>query len=418
MNNKNQVIKLRYSILLFLSFLFSLIEVELFASREKDKSSAFAFQNNSVIYNLSNIPQRTIHIISQEASPEATPQKGSTTEPTVETESSQSDDGKAKSQTSSKSTTSPENNPVQQLFAIFGTLGTIVLGAIASFLNTNRGKIQKELNSRIKELTIVNAENAKKEEEISEKNEEISEKDNKITGFSSPVEIPTNESANSIIILGLSGSGKTSLINKITGDPNANPDISTNRYELFSKLTEYPHFNPNGRQISRCKLYLSDYPGQTALAELISGFIEQQSIPFSPMRFGYVNSLILIVDLISPPNLPDEIVPQQQQFDEQRIQDNINKWNEQALSAVFGLLPSNSSLKYICLFINKVDLLSENRPPQNEILQKYDILYQRLVNMKPRGVYLRRLVGSGITGENVSTLEEDLKKYSVSAQTI
>ena len=239
-----------------------------------------------------------------------------------------------------------------------------------------------------------------------------------IKGFTHPMKIPDNESANSIIVLGLSGSGKTSLINKITGDPNANPDISTDRYELFSKLTEYPHFNPNGRQISRCKLYLSDYPGQTALAELISGFIEQQSIPFSPMRFGYVNSLILIVDLISPPNLPDEVVPQQQEFDEQRIQDNIHKWNEQALSAVFGLLPSNSSLKYICLFINKVDLLSENRPPQNEILQKYDILYQRLVKMKPRGVYLRRLVGSGITGENVSTLEEDLKKYSVSAQTI
>ena len=115
MNNKNQVIKLRYSILLFLSFLFSLIDFESTSLQEKNKNFAFAFQKSPAIDDLSKIPERIDHIISQEASPEAKPRQNPTTQPTVNPESSQIDN-KQKSKDSPEDSSFSINNLIKPLF--------------------------------------------------------------------------------------------------------------------------------------------------------------------------------------------------------------------------------------------------------------------------------------------------------------
>ena len=228
--------------------------------------------------------------------------------------------------------------------------------------------------------------------------------------------ISTHKRVNSAMVLGIGGVGKTSLIKALTQSNLANPNIKTNEYSIYdyvvNKTNSNSSNNSHSKKTEQYQIYLSDYAG-AELNSLIRGFLEQQFIHYSPMRYNSVNSLILVVDLFSPPSLPDEQVSKSDYIDEKRIQENIDYWDEKALSFVFGML--TDSLKYICLFINKVDLLDTeeiNEDEANEIKKKYDTLFKQL-SLRSSGIFLTRILGSAATGKNVEILREHLLQYSV-----
>ena len=69
-----------------------------------------------------------------------------------------------------------------------------------------------------------------------------------------------------------------------------------------------------------------------------------------------MNSLIMVVDVTESPKYPAKIFPKAQNFSQKRVKDNLKEWNSQSIQAILWLF-TRPQLKYICLFINKVDLL-------------------------------------------------------------
>lgn len=98
------------------------------------------------------------------------------------------------------------------------------------------------------------------------------------------------------------------------------------------------------------------------------------------MSYGFINSLILVVDLFPPPErIDDPPLEPRDHVDEGRIELHCSQWNDTALDAVFGLLTSGS-LKYVCLFVNKSDLLIKfnTDPVKKDIESRFDSLRSRL----------------------------------------
>ncbi len=237
---------------------------------------------------------------------------------------------------------------------------------------------------------------------LDEANKKISIANEKVEGIEKPAKLEPHETINSVMVVGLGGSGKTSLIKVIVGD--GNPEKRTGSYEIFSEQITMPADSPK----KLCKIYISDYAGQSYLEGLIRGFIEQQKIPYSPMRYGYITSLILVVDLFAPPKNPIEEVSKSRDLDDDRINENIRMWNESSISAIFGMLTKN--LKYICLFINKIDLY-------DAIIDKQEIkkVYEPIIDILAKrslGIKIEVYIGSALN-RNIGPIEEDLKNSSI-----
>lgn len=60
------------------------------------------------------------------------------------------------------------------------------------------------------------------------------------------------EKVNSILVVGMGGVGKTSLVYKLTGHPDANSDNQTKDYEIYQVFFEQ----------EKCNFYISDYAGK------------------------------------------------------------------------------------------------------------------------------------------------------------
>lgn len=238
---------------------------------------------------------------------------------------------------------------------------------------------------------------------LKKKKEELS---NRLSAIIEPAKVAPDEIANSIMLLGLGGSGKTSLIKALTNDNLADPRAETADYRIFSVSIDLPG---DGSPKTRCKLFISDYIGQN-LGSLIRAFIEQQQIEYSPMRYGYVNSLILVLDIFPPPQLADTKSTKSTKPDKDRIQNNIDAWNDQVLSAVYGLL--TPSLKYVCIFINKTDLLVNNSDNMIENIRSNYESIRRLISQRSRGARVETIVGSAETGEGVNILKQNLIEVS------
>ncbi len=188
----------------------------------------------------------------------------------------------------------------------------------------------------------------------------------RISKIFSGVKIPSGHKKNSIMMIGLGGSGKTTLSRRICGDMNKDPSAQTEEFQLFDGVIE------NGGQ--KYDYYVSDYRGQN-VGSLITGFIAQQLVERSPFRFGHVNSLILVVDILESTddliNVPPVDHPKTPKIESERVAENIAQWNRTALDAIFGM-HTIDSLKYVCLFINKKDRLESWSPAvEQQILDAY-----------------------------------------------
>ena len=193
---------------------------------------------------------------------------------------------------------------------------------------------------------------------------------------------------------------------------NANPTASTEHYELYRTTfsLEDPHNPKKGKQYT---LFVGDYRGQN-LGQLVREFVTQQKNSFDPMSYGFINSLILVVDLFPPPDhRDDEPLKPQNELDDNRVKMHIGQWNETALDAVFGLL-TRDSLKYVCLYINKADILIGNQEKLDLIENHFSELRTRL--QQRAGIVDAKfdlIIGSALDGSGIPEIKGNLFSTSM-----
>ena len=151
---------------------------------------------------------------------------------------------------------------------------------------------------------------------------------------------------NNILLLGRTGSGKTSLAKTLYHAEGINANISTPPGVKVYSL-DVPV------DAGTRRLRIADYYGQN-IGSLVSAFAKDGGI------FGGepVNSVVLVADLFEPPKNTDIILTHDSQHLVSRVGSNIAYWNEPVLDTVFSSgIVTAEKLRYAAIFINKLDLL-------------------------------------------------------------
>jgi GTPase SAR1 family protein len=223
-------------------------------------------------------------------------------------------------------------------------------------------------------------------------------------GLREPVAIGPKEKRNSIILVGLGGTGKTTLIRSLLKDPSANPDERTEHYELYHGAS-----STKGDEFTY-RFFVSDYKGQD-IATLVSSFIIQQLQLYSPMSYGHIQSIILMVDLIPPKAQKDDVDPLPVlAANKKRVKTHLDQWSDLALDAIKGLV-TDESLRFVCLFINKIDLISDRSPDTDKAnCELYAELRRRLEDRFGQRVHV--ILGSTKKGDGLVDLENKLRAHS------
>lgn len=232
----------------------------------------------------------------------------------------------------------------------------------------------------------------------------------KLTSILEPRPIGPNERRIAFMMLGLGGSGKTTIIDTWLGAANRAPQQKTEEFEIFESTIKLasPSFG-RANTAPLIKTYISDYRGQN-LGSLVRGVLVAQKLPYSPLAYGLIRSLIIVVDVVPPPNGDGQVTPKNQELNTERIDSHNQQWNESALEAIFGLL--TSSLAYVCLFINKTDALRTPLSDEN-LKSHFEPLIRRLEAMRRDNQFrLEVITGAALLGNGYPEFKRALVAYS------
>lgn len=219
----------------------------------------------------------------------------------------------------------------------------------------------------------------------------------------------------STMLIGIGGVGKTTLIGRILRDDRANPSEATQAYHLY--YGTYDKTRASGDNI-KYHFHVSDYKGQN-VGTLVQAFVSQQKMPYSPMAYDHVNALIVMVDLFAP--LSQRAERQSRTMatvEEERVKEHMDSWNSIALDAVFGLV--TNKLRYVCLFINKADLLLKDDAGWQPRIKEMFAPLKTLLDYKVKdidGLVFDVIVGSASNGEGLYRLTEGLERAGVRGTT-
>lgn len=240
--------------------------------------------------------------------------------------------------------------------------------------------------------------------------QQILEKEKTIKGYKLPRQIPSQDKRNTILLIALGGTGKTALIKSLFQNPDANPEQETLAFDIYCSKSETKREATAESITIKYWFTIADYKGQN-IGELIRAFIEQQREPYPLLAYGFIDSLIIMVDLVAPK--PDKDAPEilpTNNFDLERVNYHLEQWNDTAINAIFGLM--TSELKYVCLFINKIDLMSDRSSSADE---KYKGAFKELAERIRKRCGKARfevVLGSATKGTHVPLLESRLMKHS------
>ncbi len=212
----------------------------------------------------------------------------------------------------------------------------------------------------------------------------------------------TEEDSNVIMMLGLGGAGKTSLIHGVTKDPNANPRVATPSFSVF----DY-HQEDQGKA-----LYMMDYRGQnlaTLIAALSYGEYEDDLPTSSPSQ---INSIVLVLDLIAPPANPAIKQKVPMAIDTNRVSENEEFWNSAIMQALTTYL-AEDHLRYVCIFINKADLYKKELSEDDidEIEAIYMPICTKLAGYR-KAAEFEIMVGSAKDEKTITKLRNRLLEFA------
>ncbi len=239
----------------------------------------------------------------------------------------------------------------------------------------------------------------------------INDKEDIIRGYRLPSPIPNKDKRNTILLVALGGTGKTALIRSLFQNQDANPQEATMEFDIYHGIRE------SNRDATAESLHvkywfrIADYKGQN-IGDLVRAFIQQQKNPYPVLAYGFVDSLIIMVDLLPPKPTKEspELTPVAN-FDTNRVSHHVEQWNENALNAIFGLLTAD--LKYVCLFINKIDLMANRTLSADEgYIDAFKVLIDR-IKQRCGNARFEILLGSALKGAAINVLEKNLMEHSV-----
>jgi hypothetical protein len=184
------------------------------------------------------------------------------------------------------------------------------------------------------------------------------------------------ESYNRVLLVGMGGTGKTSLIRSLFANPTANPRMKTGELSTYCLVHEivYQDRDPANSVSHACRIDIDDYSGQD-YSQIMNGW------KTNPLEDGDVykcSSVIFMVDLFHPPSSPDALLFPRDRIDQARIKANQTYWPSNNVEQVFSKVEGDN-LKYVCLFVNKCDLL--NTTSENiitEIKTRYKNLWEAI----------------------------------------
>lgn len=232
-----------------------------------------------------------------------------------------------------------------------------------------------------------------------------------------PKKVKKGHRKNTVLQIGVGRSGKTELVRTLSDPLGQGRAELTNNFDIHS-------FSAVDKDNITINYDITDYRGQD-FAQLISNFIQEQLRPKTKLRYGDINSLILMVDLFCY-NEEDPVEKSFDDLDNERINEQIQEWNRTALDAVFGLL-TKDSLNYVCLFINKIDKWATSlndcekaEAAKSAFFPLIEDLNKRTTNTNSHtpkeNVTFEVIVGSSIFGKGVvgdSGLLPSLAKHSI-----
>jgi hypothetical protein len=249
---------------------------------------------------------------------------------------------------------------------------------------------------------------------IRSQNQQILEQGNAIKGYKLPRPIPIKDKRNTILLIALGGTGKTALIKSLFQNPDANPEQETLAFDIYCANRASNKEGDTETQYVKYWFRIADYKGQN-IGDLIRAFIEQQRNPYPLLAYGFIDSLIIMVDLIPPKPAQDapDVAPSSS-VNSERINFHLAQWNDTAINAIFGLL--TSELKYACLFINKIDLMTDRSPSADEMYKnEFKDLADRIKKRCGKARF-EIVLGSALKGTQVNILEHKLMEHSAPSE--
>lgn len=221
-----------------------------------------------------------------------------------------------------------------------------------------------------------------------------------------------------VLLLGIGGTGKSKLIKSFFGEgQDPSPPTVYEKSEEQPSEPEYPQDTGGDGKTTRVRewndylpyqpggltLSVVDYVGQN-LGTLVRYFAQQQQKPYSAARYGYINALVFLVDLRRPPKNDSEILKRTPMPDENRIRANIEAWNWQAISAIWGMV-TKKRFKQIVLFINKWDLVSNHSAEmEKKVKEMYEPLLKNIAKVFPDRI-IHVILANGESGDGGTRLK-------------